>query len=209
MSRIFCALLLAATVIPGINAEGPRSVYGPSAPGDSAFVRVINLLPGPVRISLGATRIGPVAKGEISPYWSVAPDIYLVRAGGRELEVLPKSGTYLTLACTPAAIVLFADPAHTDPARAQLFLYNLTSLPRISLKSADGKTTVIGGVDSGHSGLVVVNAVSVALAVYDGTSLVKTLGTLELARGASFSVFATGDRGAVSLQAVKAEVKVK
>jgi hypothetical protein len=54
-----------------------------------------------------------------------------------------------------------------------------------------------------------VNAVSVALAVFDGASLVQTLGTLDLARGASFSVFATGERGAVSLLAVKAEVKVK
>lgn len=209
MRRLCGALLLAAVFIPRIDAEGPRSVYGPSAPGDSAFVRVINLLPAPVRLSLGATRIGPVANGTVSPYWAVTPDIYLVRAGGQELEVVPKSGAYITLACTPGKILLFTDPPHTDPARAQLFLYNLTSIPRIALKSADGKTQVIADVESGRFALVVVNAVSVPLAVFEGTSLVKALGTLHLARGASFSVFATGERGAVSLLAVKAEVKVK
>ncbi len=209
MHRLCLAVLLSVSFTAGISAQGPRSVYGPSAPGDSAFVRVINLLPGPVRISLGATRIGPVAHGAVSPYRPVVPDVYLVRAQGQEREIVPKSGVYVTLACTNDGILLFDDPPHTDPARAQLFLYNFTSIPRISLKSADGKTQVIADVESGHAGHIVVNAVSVALAVFDGAALVKPLDTLALKRGSSFSVFALTEGGSVSLLVVKASVEVK
>lgn len=209
MYRLILILFLATACVTRMDAEGPRSVYGPSAPGDSAFVRLINLLPDPVRVGLGATIIGPVAHAEVTPYRPVVPDIYLVRIKGQEREVVPKSGTYLTIASTPGGIVLFDDPPHTDPARAQLFLYNLTAIPSISLKSADGRTPVIPDVRLGRSGSVVVNAVSVRLAVFNGKSLVKPLDVLELKRGSSFSVFALEDNGAVSLLTVKASVKVK
>ena len=201
VTMAFCAALSA-------NAQGHQSVYGPSTPGDSAFVRVLSLLPDPVRISLGATRIGPVAASSISSYQPVVPDIYVVRAGGRELEVVPKSGTWLTIACTPKGILLFSDPPHTDPARAQVFLYNLTTLPSLDLRTADGKTTVLAGVKSGASAQVVVNAISVSLALYNGSTLVTQVGSLALQRGSSFSVFALGQGTPVSVLTVKADVKV-
>jgi alginate O-acetyltransferase complex protein AlgF len=200
-------LLLAAAAAP--LGAAPQSVYGPSAPGDSAFVRVVSLLADPLRVSLGATRIGPVGYGTVSSYFPVVPDIYVVRAGGAELEVVPKSGGYLTIACTPKGIILFDDPPHTNPARAQVFLYNLTSLPSLDLKTADGKTAVIAGVKNGESAQVVVNAVTAALAVYSGTTLVKAVGSLALQRGVSYSVFAMGDAAHVSLLATKADVKVE
>ncbi len=209
MRRSVLVLLCAVAAAFPVLAAGPQSVYGPSAPGDSAFVRVLSILPDPVRVSLGATRIGPVASSTVSSYRPVVPDIYVVRAGGKELEVVPKSGTYITIACTPKGILLFEDPPHTDPARAQLFLYNLTPIPRIDLKSADGKTSVLPGVKSGESAQVIVNAVSVTLALFDGTALVKPVGTLPLQRGASFSVFAFGETASVSVLAVKADVKVE
>lgn len=209
MRRLILILCLVAASVARMDAEGPRSVYGPSAPGDSAFVRLINLLPDPVRVGLGATIIGPAARAEVTPYRPVVPDVYLARIKGREREVVPKAGTYLTIASTPGGIVLFDDPPHTDPARAQLFLYNLTMIPSISLKSADGRTPVISNVRPDSSASVVVNAVSVGLAVFTGESLVKPLGVLELKRGASFSVFALKDNDAVSLVTVRAGVKVK
>ena len=205
-----CVLILAAAVaaVLLLGAEGPQSVYGPSAPGDSAFVRVLNLLPDPVRVSLGATRIGPVAASTVSSYRAVTPDIYLVRAGGKQLEVVPKSGAWLTLACTPQGIILFDDPPHTNSARSQVFLYNLTAIPRLDLRTADGKTAVVPGVKSGGSAQVVVNAVSVTLSLFDNGALVKPVGTVPLQRGSSFSVFALGSGAGVSVLVVKADVKV-
>ncbi len=202
-------VLLAFLVAVPAGAAGPQSVYGPSTPGDSAFARVINLLPDPVRVSLGATRIGPVNRGAVSSYYAVVPDIYTVRVGGEELEVVPQSGTWTTIACTPGGLVAFDDPPHTDPARAQLFLYNLTTAARLDLKTADGRTTVIGGVKSGASAQVVVNAVTVALAVFNGTTALKLPNALALTRGSSYSVFALADGDDISVLAVKAVVKAE
>jgi alginate O-acetyltransferase complex protein AlgF len=207
MRAALLVILAGLTALPG-GAQGRQSVYGPSAPGDSAFVRVLSLLPDPVRISLGATRIGPVPPSTVSSYQPVLPDIYLVRAAGKELEVVPKSGAWLTIACTPKGIILFDDPPHTDPARAQIFLYNLTMLPSLDLRTADGKTTVLAGVKSGASAQVVVNALTVSLALYNGKALVMPVGTLALQRGSSFSVFALGQNAAVSVLTAKADVKV-
>jgi alginate O-acetyltransferase complex protein AlgF len=206
MRAAFFVVMALCAALP-VNAQGHQSVYGPSTPGDSAFVRVLSLLPDPVRVSLGATRIGPVASSAVSSYQPVVPDIYLVRAGGKELEVVPKSGAWLTIACTPKGIILFTDPPHTDPARAQVFLYNLTGFPALDLRTADGKTTLLAGVKSGASAQVVVNALSVSLALYNGSTLVKQVGTLALQRGSSFSVFALGQGAPVSVLTVKADVK--
>jgi alginate O-acetyltransferase complex protein AlgF len=208
MRAVFVVTLAVLAVLP-LSAQGHQSVYGPSAPGDSAFVRVLSLLPDPVRISLGATRIGPVASSTVSSYQPVVPDIYLVRAAGKELEVVPTSGVWLTIACTPRGIVLFTDPPHTNPARAQVFLYNLTAIPALDLRTADGKTTVLAGVKSGASAQVVVNALSVSLALFNGGTLVKEVGTLALLRGSSFSVFALPQGAGVSVLAVKADVKLE
>jgi hypothetical protein len=68
---------------------------------------------------------------------------------------------------------------------------------------------VIAGVKNGESGQVVVNAVTASLAVYNGTALVKAVGSLALQRGSSYSVFAMGDAGRVALLATKADVKVE
>ena len=190
---------------------GPTSVYGPSAPGDSAFVRMVNAVAGgqPLAVSLGATRFESVKYAEASPYRPVVPDIYLLRVSGLEREIVAKTKSYFTIVFTQRGIHVLEDVPHTDPARAQVFLYNFSSLPRLDLKTSDGKTSVIAGVQSGASGVTVVNAVAASLAVFGNGVLVTLLGDLGLRRGSSFSVFALGEDAPPLVFAVKAEVRVK
>lgn len=190
---------------------GTRSVYGPEVPGDAALVRIVNAVPGssPLQAELGATSFDPLPYAQISPYRTVTPDIYLFSAAGVEQEIIPLSGRYYTVAVLPGAIVVLEDPAHTDPARAQLFLYNFSLLSRIDLATADGKTSVIAGVRSRSSGLAVVNAVAAPLAVMSGGSRVKAIGDLGLARGSSFSVFVLGGESTTAVFTAKARVQVE
>jgi len=201
------AVVAASTPLCAVN----RSVYGPEVPGDSAFVRILNAVPGssPLGVELGATTFDPLACAQASPYRAVTPDIYLFSADGKELEIIPLSGRYYTVAVLPAAIVVLEDPAHTDPARAQLFLYNFSSLSRVDLTTADGKTTVIGGVRPNASGLAVVNAVAAKLAVRSGGAQVKAIGDIGLARGSSFSVFVLGEGSSTTVFTLKAAVQVE
>ena len=208
------ARVLATSIVlfvPFFAFSGQGSVYGPSAPGDSAFVRVVNAAPGAqsLVVSLGATRFDALKYAEVSPYRPVIPDIYLVRAFGNQMELVAKTKTYFTIVCTSKSILILEDATHVDPARAQIFLYNLSSVPSLDLKSSDGKTILIAGVKSGSSSVKVVNAVAASLAVFAGSSRVKQLGDLGLARGSSFSVFAFGDAASPTVLVVKAEVRVK
>lgn len=204
-------LVVIALCVSTPLAAAPGSVYGPSAPGDSAFVRVINALTTvpSLRVDLGATRFQDIPYASVSAYRPVVPDVYLVRVAGVELEVIAKTRTYYTVACTPSGILLFEDATHTDPARAQIFLYNLTPLDPIDLKTADGKTSVIRAVHPETSDVKVVNAVTVSLAVYNGTTRLGAPASLALKRGSSFSIFAVGEAGKATVFVAKAEVKVE
>jgi alginate O-acetyltransferase complex protein AlgF len=205
------SVLLALLVVSLPLAAANKSVYGPEVPGDASFVRIVNGVPGSAKLSaeLGATTWEPLGFAEASAYKPVTPDIYSFAAGGREVEIIPGAGRYYTIAVLPKDIVVLEDPAHTDPARAQLFLYNFSSLPRVELATADGKTTVIPAVRQNASGLAVVNAVAAKLAVRSGGTQLKAIGDLGLARGSSFSVFVLGGAASPAVFALKAAVKAE
>lgn len=209
-AALLAAALAAALAVPPLAAAN-RSVYGPEAPGDSAFVRVVNAVPGspPLEAELGSTRFGALAYGQASPYRPVTPDIYVFAAGSLEQELIPGAGRYYTVAALPDAVVVLEDPAHTDPARAQLFLYNLSTLPRVDLATADGKTAVVAGVKPRSSGLAVVNAVAARLAVRSGGAQLRAVGDLGLSRGSSFSVFVLGTPSSPVVLTLRAAVQVE
>jgi alginate O-acetyltransferase complex protein AlgF len=208
------AVLLAAALAFAPAAPAPaagRSVYGPETPGDSAFVRVVHAIPGSPALEpeLGSTRFGALSYAQATAYRPVAPDIYQFSAGSLEQELIPASGRYYTIALLPDAVVVLEDPAHTDPARAQVFLYNFSTLPRVDLATADGKTTVVAGVAPRAFGMVVVNAVSARLAVRSAGSPLKPVGDLGLARGSSFSVFVLGSASSPSVFTLRAAVQAE
>lgn len=207
-AAVALGILLALSTLA---AAETRSVYGPPVPGDAAFVRIVNAIPGKalLEIELGATRFVPLGWAKASPYRPVTPDIYQLEAAGNEGEIIAKSGRYYTVACTPTGISIYEDPAHTDPARAQLFLYNLSALPLMDLRTADGKSRVISGVSPRSAGTAIVNAVRVSLAVFSNGASIAGLGDLGLARGSSFSVFVLAADPSPMVFTVKARVAVE
>jgi alginate O-acetyltransferase complex protein AlgF len=173
-----------------------------------AFVRVVNATAGktPIQVDLGATRYDKLGFAEVSPYRPIVPDIYQIRAADHEEEIIPKIGLYYTVVCAPKGIYITEDLPHTDPARAQLFLYNFSSFPRVDLKTADGKTSVISAVAPHQYEQVVVNAISVSFAVFSGGTRLGEVGDLDLERGSSFSVFVLDGEAFAIVFAVKAQV---
>jgi len=194
-----------------LAADTKSSVYGPPAPQGSAFVRVLNLATGQsgLRLGVGAANFGPLRFAQASPYRPVAADIYVLRAAGRQATVTVRPGAYYTAAITDEGIRFLEDPPHTDPARAQIFLYNFSSIPELALKTADGRTTVVGPVRSGDSGVVAVNPIRIRFAVYRGEARIGLIEDLGLARGESYSVFAGGRGSDILLFSARAEVLVE
>jgi len=183
---------------------GADTLYGSQAPQDAAFVRFFRAVGGGA-LEVGAQRLDP-PRGGVTAYRPVLPDIYLVSAGGQELELIPKVRHYYTLALTAQGLLVFEDVEHTDPARAQLVLYDLLPREKVELKTADGGTAVIAAVGPGEAGRVNVNAVPVSLAVFGFSGQPLMIGDPVLRRGASYSVFVFQSGSAPEVLCAKAEL---
>jgi alginate O-acetyltransferase complex protein AlgF len=181
------------------------TLYGTQASKDAAFVRVFRAVDGEGPLEVGARRFDP-PRGGVTAYRPVLPDIYLLRAGAQELELIPQVRRYYTLALTAEGLRLFEDVEHTDPARAQLVLYNLLAREKVELKTADGRTPVIAAVSPGQAGRINVNPVAVQLAVFGAAGAPAMLGDPQLRRGASYSVFVFAGGSGPQAVCLKAEL---
>jgi hypothetical protein len=186
MNRRILVLLCCLLCLPGAGAWAD-TLYGTQAPKDAAFVRVFRAVAGEP-LEVGARRFDP-PRGAVTAYRPVLPDIYLLLAGGQELELIPQVRRYYTVALTAEGIRVFEDVEHTDPARAQLVLYNLLPRERPELRTEDGRTVVIAAVGPGQAGRVNVNPVPVRLGLFGGGGPAALLGDPGLRRGASYSLF--------------------
>jgi hypothetical protein len=185
---------MAAGVSDRIAAQ---TLYGAQAPPDAAYVRVFRAWSEAAdqALILGSTRFEAPGPGTATPYRPVSPGVYQIRGGGHSAEIIPRIGRYYTVAMTRRGIRVFEDPAHADPARAQLVLYNLSSLERVGLRTEEGSTRVIAPLDPGTVGRVTVNAVTVRLAVFAAGELLFPVGDPGLRRGASYSAFVFEEQG--------------
>lgn len=194
------ALVAAIVLVCGAASSvwGQEGLYGAAAPADGAFVRVVNARTDSLgELWIGATRFAALAPQEVSPYRPVGPGIHQIFVGTRSEELIPRRGVYYTVLVTRDGLAVVEDTAHTRPDRAQIVLYNFSSGSALSVRTADGATTVIADVASGSSGTVLVNAVPVVLALFRGGDQLADLGDPGLARGQSYSiiVYDAGTKG--------------
>jgi len=184
------AALAAALVLAAAPAMAQsRSIYGGGVDADAALVRLVDAgAPGEVELWLGAETLKAGALGEATPYRAVVADVYMLGYLGKRYEFMPEPGSLYTVAATAGGLVVLEDERHDDPARAQLYFYNLGAAPA-ELRTADGSVLVAGPCAPGGSAQVAVNPVQVGLAAYSGGAKAGEPLRLRLERGASYSVF--------------------
>lgn len=183
--------------------DGP-DVYGPPAPRNAGFVRLLHNHDGGAGIrgfQVGSREFGALAFGEVTPYRPVRAGIYLLRrssagdgaTGGEtaatELVVQPDG--YSTVVLGAESIQVIRDTRHEDPARAQLVFYNLGDV-QADLRITGGEA-VFEAVPPGQSASRPVNAVTVSLEAlptgFDGDAPGAIASVqVELRRGESFGV---------------------
>ncbi|MBN1836536.1 MAG: alginate O-acetyltransferase AlgF [Spirochaetales bacterium] len=209
-ARRWSACLLAVALAAGpCAAAGAQTLYGAAAPPGAAYVRLFRAAGDGARpLALGPVRFEAAGPGSMTPYRPVPPDIYQLRSGGHSAEIIPRAGAYYTLALTAGGIRVFEDPAHTDPARAQLVLYNLSSLERVDLRTEDGKTQVIPPLAPGSADRVTVNAVPVRLAVFARGEALHPIGDPGLRRGSSYSAIVFEQEGRTAVLWVEAALLI-
>lgn len=210
--------MLLSVIIAILPAQ--ESVYGPAAPPDAGFVRVINVRSDgePVRLDVGSQRLDAPEAGDVSPYRPVVSGVYLPQIGGLETELFVRPEGYTSLAVTDDAIAVIADTVHEDPARAQLVLYNFGGGGPISLTLSDTGQGVIEGVPFPRSSSLAVNAVSAAFSVvYDpaptddagGGGGTIPIDPIQLRRGRSYSFVVHPQGGEIAVSVSTASVELE
>lgn len=169
-------------------ASAQGSLYGPEAPADAAWVRVVNAgaVGGvAVRIADGGTRV--LALFDATRYALVDPGPVRLDVGGDAvtLEVGPESFT--TVAATPGGVVVVPDPALRDISRGLLGLVNLTDRAGLDLRVPDGPT-VVAAVPPGAHDAVAVAAATTELVVVDGATVVARVEARTFERGVAYAV---------------------
>ncbi|MFN2321990.1 MAG: alginate O-acetyltransferase AlgF [Trueperaceae bacterium] len=185
--------LLALALLPfgAIQSASAQSgLYGPEAPVDAAWVRVVNAGAGAgvaVRIADGGTRV--LALFDATRYALVDPGPVRVDVGGDTVAIDVGPESFTTIAATPAGVVVVPDPALRDISRGLLGLVNLTDRAGLDLR-VPGGPTVVAAVPPGAHDAVAVAEATVELAVVDGSSVVARLDARAFERGVAYAVVA-------------------
>jgi len=204
-------LLLTAMLLLVIPASlSQQGLYGPPIPENTALLRVVNADDSQIShsVDIGYLSIKNIPFKEITPYRPISQGIYIASTASLQSEVILQPGAYYTIVLDHQGITSFRDEAHTDPARTQLYLYNLSSIPEISLTTTDGEIMVIEGVKKQSSSMVLVNPVPVQFQVVWNNDRTLSLPPIRLERGESFSIFVIGSTFEPAVVVQQAEVRM-
>ncbi len=167
------------------------SLYDPVAPDGSAFIRVFQgkSLKGPVIV--GGKKLNVPGRQGLSHY------IYLP-AGSHQVKGIPGLNsvnltekafyTLLVSSSSGKGGRLVKDQSLQTKTKALIQFYNLDTKRTVSLKTSNGKVTVIDSLQPGQVGFRQINAVKVPLALFADNKLLERLGNVQLERGKVFNV---------------------
>jgi alginate O-acetyltransferase complex protein AlgF len=197
--------LLVALLSVGLAQED--GLYAPAPPADAAFVRVLHAVPDAPALSVTVADVayGDVAFAAVSPYRVVTQGTRTLKAGDISQDLEVSAGKFYTLAITPQGVTVLEDASSTNRAKALLSLYNLSELPSVDLKTADGKTDVLVGVAAGTQKSIEVNGITVDLAVLSEGKELQAFPGVSLERGAAYSVVVLGTAAAPTVIWVQSE----
>lgn len=183
--RAPAALALLVLLLPALALAG---LYGPEAPADAAWLRVVNAgAPGGVAVRVGSDASQVLGFGQATRYVLVAPGSVRVDVGGEVLDVEVGPESFTTVAAVGDGARVIADPALRDVSRGLLGLLNLTDRAALDLVVPDGPV-VVPAVPPGFHDAVTVAEATTELAVADGGALVARLEARTYARGAAHVV---------------------
>lgn len=182
------ALALLALFVSLSIGTAHAGLYGPEAPVDAAWVRVVNVgADGGIAVQIADGSAQVLALHHATRYTLVDPGPVRVDVGGdvQTVEVGPESFT--TVVATGDGTVVVADPALRDISRGLLGLLNLTDRAALDLAVPDG-AVVVGGVPPGaHEAIAVAEATTELAVVEDGVELAR-LEARTVERGVAYVV---------------------
>lgn len=187
--------LTMALTLGAFNASAnEEAVYGPVAPPGSAFIRVFNNGQATTQsATIGGKSLTVEGAYNAGPYKFFPAEDYKLTIKNNELKIKLEADHYYTAYLNAENEVTVAEGrGFKQRKKALLAFYNLLNNP-ISIKTANGKSTVIKSVDKNFAGFREVNAVKITLAAFNETKKVLDAKPIALKRGKIFSLFATNN----------------
>jgi alginate O-acetyltransferase complex protein AlgF len=196
MHRIFSLLPTAAIAFccaflysPLYAAAGEEGLYPAAPPPDSAFIRFLNgSSTAPVPVTVLGKSYGTELFGSLSPYTPVHQGLVSVSLGSQNASAQLKEGAYYTAVLSKGNLRILEEPGNDNKLKAQVILINASSTQDVSLKTADGSTTVVSSVSSAKVGGRSVNSMKVPFSVYAFANKIDDIDAHLLERGARYTV---------------------
>lgn len=184
-SALLFAILLLGAVATTLAQGG---LYGPDAPRDTSYLRIINARPAEAAtVSVAGSEWQPLEFSRVSPYRQLPPGEYTVTVGGQEKTLTARAEGFTTLVLLEDRLLTIDDTPLRDISRGLLTLYNLTSNATLSLRTADG-TDVISGLAPYSAASIAISEAQVGLSVFGDQGQIGTLEPQLYRRGEAHSV---------------------
>jgi alginate O-acetyltransferase complex protein AlgF len=195
----------------GFVAQAQEGLYGPQTPQDTAFVRFVHVATSvpEATFSVAGVPFATTEYAHVTPYDLLAEGTHTISVDELTTELTTEIGGFYTVVLMPEDLLVITDTPLEDPAKARLFLYNLSTLDTIDLKTADGETEVLTGVAAESSSSVEVNPADVTLAVFHQGEVVQELSDLQLERGTAYGIFVMGDGESLTVHHAVAETRTE
>lgn len=126
----------------------------------------------------------------ISPYLATDPGQIDITLGSARGQISTESGNFYTVMLQEdGSTKVFEDEIGKSPAKASLFVYNLSSKPDLDLFVPKAKRNAISDIDEGVSKSVSIKApLKLAFSVKDGDDVVAEVPQIALKRGGSVAI---------------------
>ena len=195
MKRTLLLILFASVLMVATTGLADDGLYDPAPPPNAAFVRIVHArqVAGTISPDLAGKPLEALSFQQASAYVVVPEGQREAALGAGDATSFDAvAGGFYTLAALDGGSTVITDPINRNLAKTLVSIYNLCGAEQVSLRTADGATTVVDGVAAGQVGYRAVNPISVDLAAFMGDQSVQAFPGLQLERGAAYSVFVMG-----------------
>jgi hypothetical protein len=119
----------------------------------------------------------------------------------------PQPKAFFSVILLPDGVVVVPDERHTDPARSQLVVYNLTR-ESLDFVAVEPEATLVSDVSPGEAAFRVVNAITVRVGAAVGSDVLYDE-LLVLDRGESYTLVVLGSEAGRAGFTVQASVRAE
>ncbi|HIP40079.1 MAG TPA: hypothetical protein EYG88_11970 [Desulfocapsa sulfexigens] len=183
----FFAIFLCS--VPLTASAGDKGLYAKKPPADAAFFRVLNASDNSaLKVLLDGEKLVTVAPLRVSGYGFTVSSVFNLTLNGKTISVPATAKSMITLVWNGQDYFTVAEETFSSKKKARLKIFNVGTKP-VSLKTADGKTTVIEKVPSRHYGYRDVNALNMSFAFYTGDAKLLATEKISLQKGRVTTLF--------------------